>query len=71
MQHAVGWLLPAQPPAHGFRARADWPAERHALGEKVAAFLLRSELIPVLKCLQRRLDPAGPLAPCHPPSSTP
>ena len=66
VQRAVGWLLPAQPPAHGFRARADWPAERHVLGEKVAAFLLRSELMPVLKRPQRRLDPAGPLGPMPP-----
>ena len=66
VRRAVGWLLPAQPPARGYRARADWPAERRALGEKVAAFLLRSELMPVLKRQQRRLDPAGPLGPMPP-----
>lgn len=66
VRRAVGWLLPAKPPARGYRARADWAAERRTLGEKVAAFLLRSELMPVLKRLQRRLDHAGPLGPMPP-----
>jgi len=62
VRRAVEFLLPKAPPS-GFVVPAGvvWDAERDRLGEKVVAFLVRSELMPVLAKVQTRLDPEGPL----------
>jgi inositol-pentakisphosphate 2-kinase len=60
VQQALGYLLPTKAPK-GFEVRGSWEEERGRLEEKVVAWVLESELMPVLKGLQERLDPDGPL----------
>ncbi|KAF8242569.1 hypothetical protein K440DRAFT_648161 [Wilcoxina mikolae CBS 423.85] len=60
VSRAMEFILPNKAPK-GFEVVGGWEEERKVLREKVVGFLLESELMGVLKGLQKRLDPEGPL----------
>lgn len=60
VRRAVALLLPKRQPK-SFEVLLSWEEEKEALGEVVVEFLLKSELLTVLKRVQSELDPDGPL----------
>jgi inositol-pentakisphosphate 2-kinase len=61
VRRAVGYILPKEAPK-GFEIRkGTWELEKRELEEKVVQYLAKSELMPTLAALQKRLDPEGPL----------
>lgn len=62
VRRAVRFLIPGTLPKRFLLpAGTTWEAERERLEAKVVAFLVRSELMPILAAVQIRLDPEGPL----------